>query len=395
MPQARILCAKCGAASSEARPDCAHCGGRNVRVCAACGFQNSVAKNFCDRCGRPSGFTPAVPPVASAAPDPRAPPMTLLATAVPPARAAVPPPPPDGAPRPRGLDARRRAGRALVALAAVAAGAALLKSRQEARRPEAAVPRLAAQYLDALRAGDYGRAYGFFSDAAKAACGEEEFRASRGATPWSWSKPSVAHQEPGAVLIAYDLQTQDAPVRRDHLLFVLEKGRWVRPYNWTLMRKVEAAFDRNDPESGRAAAEEAAAINPRDPMAWGYLCETSYYRKAYGEAERRCRRALSLARVYPSNLTPKSLYHLRAILADAQKNALGRPDLALEQFAAMLDFPDASSEDQCQILLARAEAYLQLRRRNEAAADLARANALCARPTDRADLARMGRTLDR
>ena len=57
----------------------------------------------------------------------------------------------------------------------------------------------------------------------------------------------------------------------------MEGGRWTRPYNWLLMRKVEEAFKAGDPAAGLDAAEAAAAINPRDPMAWGYLCEAAYH----------------------------------------------------------------------------------------------------------------------
>ncbi|MDE2510644.1 MAG: hypothetical protein KGL74_05935, partial [Elusimicrobia bacterium] len=169
--------------------------------------------------------------------------------------------------------------------------------------------------------------------------------------------------------------------------------RWTRPYNWTLMRDVEAAFEKGDADKGLILAQTAATVNPRDPMAWGYLCEAAYYRKSPQDAELRCLKALELARTYPSNLTMKSLYHLHAILADTYHHALRKPDLALEQYAEMLSFPEISPADQCSILLARSQAYVDISRPGEALADVERGSQLCTEPRDLAFIQRMRETL--
>ncbi len=246
------------------------------------------------------------------------------------------------------------------------------------------MPKLAAQYLEALRTKNYDAAYALFSDAAKASATEDEFRASRDDTPWTWSGLAVEHAEPGAMLFSYDLKASGAPPRKDYVLFTLDGERWTRPYNWTLMRQVEESFDKNNPERGLILAQAAATINPRDPLAWGYLCEAAYYRKSPEDAELRCLRALELARTYPSNLTLKSQYHLHAILADTYHHALRKTDRALEQYAEMLSFPGISPADQCQILLARAQAYIEISRPGEALGDLDRGSQLCTDPQDQA-----------
>jgi tetratricopeptide (TPR) repeat protein len=253
----------------------------------------------------------------------------------------------------------------------------------QTHKPENWVPKLGARYLEALRLGDYGAAYGLFSKAAKNSCSEAEFRASRDATTWTWSNLRLEHQEPEAILLAYDLEAAGSPPRVDHVLFTLEDGRWTRPYNWTLMRQVEDAFEKGDADRGLILAQQAATINPRDPMAWGYLCEAAYYRKSPVDAETRCLKALELSRVYPSNLTLKSLYHLHAILADMYHHALKRPERSLEEYAQMLSFPDISSADQCQILLARAQAYAEISRPGESLADLQRGSSLCESEQDK------------
>jgi hypothetical protein len=259
----------------------------------------------------------------------------------------------------------------------------------ETRKPEVYVPKLAAKYLEALRTGDYPRAYDMFSDAAKRSATLDEFRSSRDATAWTWSGLRIEYREPGAILLGYDLKADGAPPRRDHVLFTLDGERWVRPYNWTLMRQVEDAFDKGDAEKGLILAQTAATINPRDPMAWGYLCEAAYYRKLPADAELRCARALDLARTYPSNLSLKSLYHLHAILADTYDHALASPGRALDQYAEMLAFPAISPADQCQILLARSQAYAAMSRPGEALADLERGAQLCADPADQAFILKM------
>lgn len=432
MADAQILCTKCGAASAEPRLECSNCGGRNARVCGACGNQNSVFKNFCDKCGRPIAELGRIaPPPKTRLPGAPADeiPSTVIKHLPPPGGKpgskgpdpiplppagqsrgmsgnapledlwSAPPPQPSAAQireaNPPGPSVWRRLLNVLAALAGTAAAAYAIWFWQETRKPERLVPRLAAEYLEALRTKDYARAYAMFSEAARRNATEEEFRASRDETAWTWSGLRISHSEPGAILLTYDLQAAGAPSREDHLLFTLEAtpdgNRWTRPYNWTLMRQVEASFEKGDADRGLLLAQTAATINPRDPMAWGYLCEAAYYRKFPADAEMRCVKALELARTYPSNLTLKSLYHLHAILADTYHHALHKPDRALEQYAEMLSFPGISPSDQCTILLARASAYLEISRPGEALSDVNRASQLC---TDAQDLAYIQRTRD-
>jgi hypothetical protein len=308
---------------------------------------------------------------------------------------AVAPPQAEDIPKPRRwIGTLRRAITAAVATFAVIASLVTVWYWTENNKPENASHRAAVQYLEALRARDYAAAYSQFSDSAKKHCTLDEFIASRDTSTWTWSGLRIDHIEPGAVLLAYDLAIEGTPPRVDRVLFVEENKKWVRPYSWALMQKVEEAFDKNNADMGLVLAQAAATVNPRDPMARGYLCEAAYYRKSPEDTERQCLTAIDLARVYPSNLTLKSLYHLHAILADTYKNALQKPDLALDQFAQMLAFPSISPADQCDILLARSEAYITLSRPGEAVADADRAGQLCVRPQDLAYIAEIRRKLN-
>lgn len=426
---AAILCTKCGTASPAPVGTCAKCGGRNARVCGACGHQNSVAKNYCDKCGSSiselgGAVAPPPPPGAAAsdiphteirrvsppAPEPGALPQAKGFAAEPGAPQGSPLPPagqsaqpyasadpwgvieppsaPIEAPKPR-FQKLRALVNGLAAVAGMVVCGAVIWRWYESQKPEVLVPRLAAQYLDALQRRDYAAAYAMFSDGARKNATLEEFKASRGDELWRWANLEIKHREPAAILLRYDLNVQGQQSRPDHLLFVKEGDRWVRPYNWTVMRKVEDAFEKGMPDNGLLLAQVAASINPRDPMARGYLCEAAYYRKAPQETVKQCEDALRLAQVYPSNLSLKSLYHLHAILADTYKNALRQPASALDQYAQMLAFPDISPADQCEILLSRAQAYYDLGRPGESAADLDRAEQLCVNKPDHEFIARL------
>lgn len=435
MSQAAILCTACGSASATPLSQCAKCGGKNSRVCGGCGFQNSLAKNYCDKCGNPISElgTVVAPPPPTAIPDkPKSDiPATVVkhlkdtkepkkapspASPLPPAKKAVEPgaplpaagrqnpsrfedppsihdpwsvaanpktpAPKTAAKAPAWAGTLRRAATTGLATAAVIASVLGVWYRGEYNKPENAVRRAAVQYLEALRARDHAAAYSQFSDAARKYCTLEEFVATRDTSTWTWSNLEIEHTEPGALLLKYDLDIAGTPPRTDRVLFVQENGKWVRPYSWALMKKVEEAFDANNADLGLVLAKAAADVNPRDPMARGYLCEAAYYRKSPVDTERQCVTAIELSRVYPSNLSLKSLYHLHAILADTYKNALQKPDLALDQFSQMLAFPSISPADQCEILLARSESYIALSRPGEALADADRAGQLCVRPAD-------------
>lgn len=403
MTSAVILCSDCGAVSTTPLSLCGKCGGKNSRVCPGCGFPNSFAKNYCDKCGNPisdlgdpSTTLSALPRAKMSAAEPGAPhepysaehpgsdpfaqsvsndPWSVVKPTTPhtPAKAPI-------------LDSAglRRALTGGFAIAAVIIALTIAAYWNEHGKPEDAVQRAAAQYLEALRVHDYDAAYSHFSGLARKHCTLDEFRLSRGTDNWTWSNLRVERAESGATLFAYELAAEGAPSRTDRVLFIEEGERWVRPYNWVLLRKAEEAFDANDADAGLIFAQNAALINSRDPMARGFLCEAAYYRKSPIDTERQCATALELSRAYPSMLPLSSLYHLHAILADTYKNALQKPELALDQFTQLLAFPNISPADQCQILLARSESYMTLSRPGEALADANRAAQLCSRRRDQA-----------
>ena len=217
------------------------------------------------------------------------------------------------------------------------------------------------------------------SEAARRQLGQEEFAALRDPVAWSWRDLKAASVEPDSVVVEYTLIPRGGAPRQDFLQFTLEGGAWVRPYNWGLLKKAEAALEKNDPDLALLLSRAAVEVNPRDPMARAYLCEAGFYRRAPEEAGRECELALRLHERYPSKLSERSLFHLHAILGDTYKNALRRPADALREYNTLLSFPGLTAADRCKVISARSETLASMGRAEEAAVDARAAAGLCAR----------------
>ena len=424
-----ILCVKCAGPGTPAETFCVKCSGALAKVCGKCGFKNSVAKNYCDHCGTamallaPSAQAPQGGPAQGPAPtEQREIPQTVIRR-IPASGAGAPPQPPvpqfnlpaagrmaGGPPQaidpnsvyapgpatfnPASMTVMRRKDRKqnilfFIILAVV--GALAWRQLDIYLKPENAVPRLAARYLDALSRYDSPAAYEMLSRDSKASCTEEEFKALRDPTPWTWSDLTLAGVETDVAVIKYQIKIEGKPPQEDFLFFLKEQGAWVRPFNWNLLKKAEEAIAQSNHDMALLVAQSAVRINPRDPMARGYLCEAVFYRKVPAETERECALALRLSQTYPSKLSLKSLYHLHAILGDTYKNSLRKFPEALEQYNAMLAFPALGQDDQCDILLARADTEAAMGKPAEAAADLSAAERICQKPED-VDFIRQRRT---
>ncbi|MCX5797175.1 MAG: zinc ribbon domain-containing protein [Elusimicrobia bacterium] len=407
----RIVCTKCGAQLPAPGYACPKCQSALAKICGNCSFQNAVAKNYCDRCGTPMILAPAAPSGAAgpesipktavrrsgAPPGPPQPlnivrPPTGLsipaalrrepgAPAPVPEGHYVPPPPPTEAnlSRLRRRDSRHSMFFWAPIAAVLTAGAFLY---YDYHKPQSAIPRAATQYLNALSGGDLPGAYALLSHASQVHCTLDEFRAGREDAPWTWSDIKLARLEPEAAVVKYRLLVKGRPAKDDFLIFLIEDGRWVRPYNWNLLQRAEEAFTRSDPDMALILAQAAVNIDPRDPMARGYLCEAVYYRKVPAQTAQECAAALQLSQVYPSRLSLKSLYHLHALLGDTFKNSLKKYPEAVAEYDALLAFPDLAPSDQCDLLLARADTRIAMGKSPEASADLQTAVGVCTKPED-------------
>ena len=377
---AAVVCTKCGGGSAAPTPQCSSCGASNILVCGECGFQNSLSKKYCDKCGTPSFLTPSgLPAPFSSSPDEPDSFDNAVISGDPwskqePTPEVIEPPPP-----PPNTRLRLMIKTALSTLGAILS---LLTFWYwtEYRQPSVQVKKTATHYLESLRTGNWESAYQLFTDTAKKNCSLKEFIASRDDVAWTWSNLEIIYSDSSAIVLSYDLGVKGSPPRPDYLLFVLEKYRWLRPFNSVLVRKAEQAFAAGNSELALDLTKAAAAVDPRDDLARGRLCEAAYLRRDSKDAVVQCEAAVELSRLYPFKLPSENRYRIHGILVDTYKNTLKTPDKALEHYSQILAFPNAPSSDQCQILLGRAETYIAISRPGEALADIKRATRLCDLP---------------
>lgn len=405
---ASIECSKCGARGPHAGEQCAKCGARLVKVCPGCRFKSSLAKRFCDGCGEPLGAYEAAEPAP--AKPPTAPVEAVASGPVPAGRTTKPkiekltryPTTKKTKPfrgGPWAPSFRPLLNPYLPTVAATLIFSATLATYYVHWRPRISPANLsaraAARYLEDLRSGDYLSAYEMLSSLSRTYCTQAEFKKIRDAiaSRWDYSDVQPVVVESNAAFIRYQLKVDGQPAETDYLSLVRENGRWVRPYVWNLLDKVEDAFDKGDPQTALGLARSAVIVDPREPMAHAYLCEAQYYSMAYPEAEKTCETAIRLADRYPSRLNTASRYHLHAILGDAYKNHLDKPQAALDHYNKLLTFPKLGAGDRCDILLARADTYGSLRLFTTALSDIKEADRHCVNPQDREYLSRQLRVL--
>lgn len=370
------------------------------KVCARCGFKSSAAKKYCDGCGAElAGFSaPDLPPlggpdtvipqtVIKKAPrkEPPVPSPETTGFSLPQAgrsqqtfgTPAKPSPGPKTSgtstvkpPRvgPSLLDrvqdfASEAIGRlgyfiksvlALLFLAALGlAGLIIFQQHRAASRPEVAVMHALELQLERMRIGDFETAHKMFTPAAQGLTTLEELRQSRETRDWRWSNPKIVALEPRMALIEYDLEVAGAPAEKDYMYLEKHGKEWLRPYNWTLLQSAEAALRTNAPDIAVLKAQAAAHVNPRDPLARAYLCESFYFRRLVAEAERECREAIAAASRHPSRVRGRTLRHLKAVLADSARS-LGKTGDALALYNELLSVPDLPRRERCDALRARA-----------------------------------------
>lgn len=399
VPQpASIECSKCGAKGPHKGEECAKCGGRLIKVCSGCGFQSSLAKRFCDGCGEPLGG-----PVAATTGDRAAMPVTGGRTTKPKVERLTRYPTTTKTKGFRGLpwkpSFRPLLNPLFPTIAATVLFIATVSTYYMHWRPRISPAALSARaadhYLHYLKVGDHTAAHEMLSSLSQTYCSQAEFKKIRDAIApkWTYSDVVPVVVESDAAFVRYQLKVPGQPVEYDYLSLIREDGRWVRPFVWNLLDKVEDAFDRGDPQTALGLARSAVIVDRREPMAHAYLCEAHYYSRAFPEAEKTCEAAIALNERYPSRVNTASLYHLHAILGDAYKNHLDKPQAALEHYNKLLSFPKLGPADRCDILLARADTYGSLRLFTTALTDLQESEKWCVSPQDRDYLTRQLRVL--
>lgn len=223
---------------------------------------------------------------------------------------------------PTGLGYVIKSALSILSLVVLAAATAVIFIYQRrARGVEGGVPRLAERYLTALASADYATAYDFLSPKAQARCSKQEYRRLRGEGVWTIKDVKLAKLEADAAVVSYAWSVEGRAPVTIYLPFELVAGRWLVPFNLNLLRGVEDAVRRNDPDLALLDSQEAVRVAPRDPIARASSCEAAFFRKLYDQAVPECRAALALAAEYPSNISAQRLEHVRALNALLEKGS--------------------------------------------------------------------------
>jgi tetratricopeptide (TPR) repeat protein len=255
--------------------------------------------------------------------------------------------------------------------------------------PRTQVLKSASRYLSSLQAGNFGSAYDLLSKESSRGCPPDEFQRLQPAPGWTLAPGSLVIEalEEKRALVRYETLRPAGAAERDLMEFVLEDGRWRRAYPWALLARAVQAMDEGDFSAASEAARKAVAGSPLDAAARAVLCEAAYGAIDSARAYAECREAVSLSRRHPPGVDGRSLLRVHQILADLEKNSLGKPDEAQREYGVLLALPGLEKGERCPLLLARADARGVSKDYPGALSDFLEASSACENPAD-ADYAR-------
>jgi len=249
--------------------------------------------------------------------------------------------------------------------------------------PSRKLTKAAGEYLFALKEKNFGAAYEALSAESKASLSADRFTELQEKGDWSFDDLEIKSLTEKWGFITYKLYGSNAS-GEDWMHFVLENGLWKRAYWWHLMTPIEEALARRDFQAALKYANEAAELNPRDPLVNSYLCEAAYGLGRWDAALKVCRRTFQAADKFNSRLEPKDVFHLHSLVADIYRNKLGRLSEAVGEYNIMLAFPLLDADSRCDTMLARADAHQLLKEYAEAVPDYEEAGKHCRNLHDQA-----------
>ena len=279
----------------------------------------------------------------------------------------------------------------VILLLAVSAGIYGILWKQR-NTPSRVLMKAAGNYLFSLKEKNFGAAYNSLSNASKAALSSDQFATLQEKGDWSFDNLEIKSLTGKWGFITYKLFGTNTS-GDDWLHFVLENRKWKRAYWWHHMETIENALAKRDFKTALQTANEAAKINPRDPLVNSYLCEAAYGLERWETAVKVCKRTFAAASKFRSRLGPKDLFHLHTLMGDIYRHHLGKPDAALLEYNIMLAFPLLDADSRCDILLARGDTFLIGRNFSKALPDYQEATKHCRNIHDQAFAERNAKVL--
>ena len=241
--------------------------------------------------------------------------------------------------------------------------------------------RAATGYLEQLSSGHYREAYDLLSTNSKAVCSAEDYikhsKDYYSKFPhWQFKDVEIFAMGKNAAMIKYQLREGMNPWQPDYISFVHENGTWTRPYIWTLFAPIDAALDRRDFAQALFLAQKLYLTDPIDPRTSGYLCISEFFMKIYNKSEESCGQTLVAAKTYPVGFLPEEILGYRLYYAESLR-FLEKFELAIREYNAMINDNRLSQKEQCPLYISRADAFVRLRKYENALDDTMKAGAVC------------------
>ncbi|MDD4003634.1 MAG: hypothetical protein PHW69_00330 [Elusimicrobiaceae bacterium] len=281
-------------------------------ICDSCGKTNSAALGFCVYCGAPLPAAATAEQRSTQAGQPESAALKFLFIVL------------------------------FFALLTGLAAFVLLRPALRQRQLDSAVN----GYFEALRSGNYLKAYARLSGGSKKYCTAPRFAALQSATPAAARDITVFKRTDAGAVVKYRTETgEDA-----YTSFLSENGKWVKPYIPDLMANTEAAIAADQPEQALHLAKTARKLDPFNPATNALLCRAQFSAGLHKDAIETCTDAL-LKQEYPAGFSSSEsatcLYYL-----GTSELKLGRSDDARNRFEKILSIPDISTPIACLARLA-------------------------------------------
>lgn len=436
-PKAKLKCVKCGYEPNIISDVCIKCGGEVVKICGACGFENKVEKNYCDNCGTLLSLTPEKqiaieesdrkPPEDKKELDEKS--NKKIELEFEPIHETINQ---KAESYRKKLESGFEYEKSKEELKKIEEEKKKLESYREKKEIEEKQQKefednknngkknflykhklfliilssfiisvfvsyflfikdsmdkykllfVAKNYLSALSSKDYKKAYSFLSENSKKSISFLDFvktseRYDSEVGGWSFKDVKIYYYSNNQSIITYKIREGSSSWRNDYIDFVKEHDRWVRPYIWNILEKIDEVLSKNDLTTALFLSQKLYLIDPLDPRSSGNLCWSEYYMRLFDKSVESCKRVLDLVEFYPIKYYPdEELFWFKFAYADSLRFT-DKYDDALRLYDILISNDKISPKDKCPIYLARSDIYVIKKMYEKAKEDLISARNFC------------------
>jgi len=221
----------------------------------------------------------------------------------------------------------------------------------------------AKKYLSALKEKDYKTAYELLSNNSKLSCSFTDYLKNNESyyskiKKWEFKDLKIHSMTKNGAVIKYLLSEEPNKWKEDYISFIIEGGKWRRPYIWNLFSPIDEAISKGDYPQALFLAQKLYLIDPVDPRTSGYLCTCEYLIGLYDKAIESCKRTLDSLSSYPVGFTDEEIFWYTFYYADSLRFQ-AKFDEALKIYEELSQFKELSMKNKCPLLIARSDAYVR------------------------------------